>query len=92
MFKATDVQGFADRHEEKEFYSALKEVYDATHSGNQCPGNHLISEVEENCIQVSVLFSALLLQLPSGKDHIVRSKIRPKSALCLWYDIVCDSF
>ena len=30
--KATDVQGFADRHEEKEFYAALKEVYSSTHS------------------------------------------------------------
>ena len=29
--KATEVQGFADRHEEKEFYSALKEVYGPTH-------------------------------------------------------------
>ena len=49
-------------------------------------------EENENSIQVSVLFSALLLQLPSGEDHIVSSTIRPESALCLWYDIVRDSF
>ena len=30
--KATEVQGFADRHEEKEFYAALKEVYGSIHS------------------------------------------------------------
>ena len=30
--KATEVQGFSDRHEEKEFYSAVKEVYGPTHS------------------------------------------------------------
>ena len=27
-----EVQGFADRHEEKEFYAALKEVYGPIHS------------------------------------------------------------
>ena len=30
--KATEVQGVADRHEEKEFYTALKEVYGPIHS------------------------------------------------------------
>ena len=30
--KATEVQGVADRHEEKEFYAALKEVYGPIHS------------------------------------------------------------
>ena len=36
--KATEVQGLADRHEEKEFYAALKEVYGLTRWDFSLPG------------------------------------------------------
>ena len=76
--------------------SSLRELLCATELPQEQPqarpADHVkgLCEVDENCIQVSVLFSALLLQLPSCKVHIVRSAIRPESALCFWYDIVCD--
>lgn len=47
-YKADEIQGYADRHDMKRFYDALKEVYGPTSSGS-CPllsadGNTLITD------------------------------------------------
>ena len=76
---ATEVQGFADRHEEKEFYSALKEVYGPTHSTavplKSSDGSTLVTERAEIRARWKQHFSDLLNTpcsiAPDALDRIV---------------------
>ena len=58
------MQGFADRHEEKEFYSALKEVYGPIHSATvplkTSDGSALVTERAEILTRWKQHFSDLL--------------------------------
>ena len=62
--KATEVQGFADRHEEKEFCAALAEVYDPTYSTavpfKSSDGSALVTERAEILARWKQHFSDLL--------------------------------
>ena len=86
--KATKVQqGFADRHEEKEFYATLKEGYGPTHSATvplkSSDGSALVTERAEILARCKQHFSDLL-NTPSSiaQDAIDRIVSLPKHRTC----------
>ena len=85
--KATEVQGFADRHEEKEFYAALKEVYGPIHSATvplkTSDGSALVTERAEILARWKQHFSDLL-NTPSSiaQDAMDRIVSLPEHRTC----------
>lgn len=81
--KASEIQGYADRHETKEFYSALKTVYGPTHSATvplyAADGTTLLSDKSEILLRWKQHFSDLLNMRSSITDEALnRIRVQPE--------------
>ena len=49
-----------------------------------------LGQIDENHVEVTMLFSTLFLRLSSCKDHVRDTSASPEATLTLWYDGILE--